>query len=306
MTELELIARFVRHFERGTPGMLLGPGDDAALLRINPGLALVATTDAVIEGVHFGPGFSFEDIGHKALAVNLSDLAAMGAQPRWLLVALELPARTSSTLVDGIARGMAALARRHGCGLAGGNVVRSTHLALTLTVLGEVPPTLALRRDRLAPGDVLAVTGTLGGAALGLKHLRRGSRKATTAQRRPNPRIQAGLAARGLAHAAIDVSDGLARDLCTMADASRVRVDLSSAALPVARGATPAMALSGGEDYELVFGLPARQVSVLRRRLAKLGVPLCVIGSVREGRGLFLDQRRIAARGFDHFEQHSD
>ena len=152
--EFALIERFVRAF-RGQKGarVVLGPGDDAALLRPAMGMLLCATTDAICEGVHYGPRFRPEEIGHKALAVNLSDLAAMGAEPRWFLVALELRPATSARWLEGVARGMARLARRFDCALVGGNIARGVRNALTITALGEVPEGQALRRDGLRAGD---------------------------------------------------------------------------------------------------------------------------------------------------------
>jgi thiamine-monophosphate kinase len=263
-------------------------------------LALVATTDAVREGAHFTAAFSPQDIGHKALAVNLSDLAAMGAKPRWFLVALEIPSGLGEGRLEGVARGMAILARQHGCLLVGGNVIRGDRLGLTVTALGEVAERLALRRDALRPGDLVAVTGSLGAAALGLERLRAGRRQGTTSQRRPTPRVLAGQAALGIARAAIDLSDGLATDLGHLAQSSGVRIDLEAARLPIAPQASLAMALTGGEDYELAFGVSPRRFGLLQRRLARLGLPLTVVGDARRGRGLWLNRALLRSQGFDH------
>jgi len=291
---------------------VLGPGDDAALLRPTPGQQLCVTTDTLREGVHFGPLFRAAEIGHKALAVNLSDLAAMGARPRWFTVALEVAVGAlRPPLIDGIARGMARLAAAHRCALVGGNVTRGDRLALTLCAIGEVPPGRALRRDGLRPGDLIAVSGTLGDAALGLLRLRAGERRGAGAQLRPQPRVALGLAARGLASAAIDVSDGLARDLGHMLDASACGADIWGDALPASRAVRLrsdwlSLCLEGGEDYELCLGVKPSHRDRLQRLASALGAPLTVIGEARAGRGLRIAggrgqrARRLVARGFDH------
>jgi thiamine-monophosphate kinase len=310
--EFKLIERFIRPFKLHSEGLQLGPGDDAALVQPSKGLALAVTVDTVREGIHFGPLFSASEVGHKALAVNLSDLAAMGATPRWFLVALELPARFPSSRLDGIAKGMAALARSQACVLVGGNVTRGDRLALTITAIGEVPPKLALRRDGLRPRDVIAVTGELGAAALGLRLLKSGTRIGAEAQLRPTPRISAGLAARGLAHAAIDVSDGLAQDVSHLTESSGCGVELWADAIPMSPevAAQPdalKLCLSGGEDYELVFGVGRAKLAELQSRLRKLGVPLTVIGRSVTPRGVWIAPRegerarKLRPLGFAHF-----
>jgi len=310
--EFGLIERFIRPFDHHSKGLQLGPGDDAALIQPSKGLSLAVTVDTVRDGIHFGPRFTADEIGHKALAVNLSDLAAMGAAPRWFLVALELPARFPSARLDGIARGMAALAREHRCALIGGNVTRGDRLALTITALGEVPPELALRRDALRPGDAIAVTGELGSAAFGLRLLRSGTRAGADAQLRPTPRVSAGLAARGLARAAIDISDGLAQDLSHLCERSGCGVELWADALPMspevaARPDALDLCLRGGEDYELVIGLRPANVAKLQARFREFGIPITVIGRATRANGLQLApseggrSRPLEAVGFQHF-----
>jgi thiamine-monophosphate kinase len=273
---------------------------------------LCITTDALRDGVHFGPLFRPDEIGHKALAVNLSDLAAMGARPRWFTVALELASGFPTGRLSGIARGMSRLAAEHRCALVGGNVIRGDSLALTLCAIGEVPAEGALRRDGLHAGDLLAVSGRLGVAALGLRRLRNGSRSGAGAQLRPTPRVSLGMQARALASAAIDVSDGLARDLHRMLEASGCGATIWADGLPTAaevrsRRDWLELCLRGGEDYELCFGVPPERWPQLRRRANTIGVDLTVIGEVRSGRGLFLAESRgsrarpLTARGFDHF-----
>ena len=263
------------------------------------------------EGVHFSPLFQPHEIGHKALAVNLSDLAAMGARPRWFTVALEVTGGFALDRLDGIARGMARLASAHGCVLVGGNVIRGDALALTLCLLGEVPARLALRRDGLRAGDLIVVSGQLGVAALGLRRLQEGSRHGARAQLQPEPRVALGIAARGLASAAIDLSDGLARDLQRMLDASGCGAELWGDALPSSAavqrsGDRLALCLEGGEDYELCLGVSPSRWSRLRSRADRLGIELTVVGEAQKKHGLRLAvargrrSRPLAAKGFDH------
>jgi len=253
----------------------------------------VATVDAVEEGVHFDARFSPADVGWKALAVNLSDLAAMGARPLWALVALGVPAGTPAARLAGVARGLGACARRYGVAVAGGNVTRAPGLSLTVTVVGSVRAGRALRRDGARVGDAVLVSGTLGEAALGLE-LGAAARLARR-QRRPEPRLALGRALSGLASAAIDVSDGLVQDLGHLCQASGVGASLRLAELPLSpayRRATAgrvdpwAPALSGGEDYELCVTVPGRRVPAALAAARKAGTPLCVVGTVTRARGV--------------------
>ena len=315
--EFTLIDRFVRHFPGRGAGLSVGPGDDCALVRPTPGHELCVTTDTVREGVHFGRHFTPAEVGHKALAVNLSDLAAMGARPRWFLAALELPAHASARLVDGLGRGMAALAREHRCLLAGGNLCRGPGLAVTLTALGELPNGSAIRRHGLRAGDLLIVTGSLGLAALGLSSLRRAGRSrragaAERAQLMPQPRVAAGLAARGIATAGIDLSDGLAADLGHLCRASGCGAEIWSERLPraapvAARRDWLSLCLTGGEDYELLLGVAPEDWGRLSGRLQRAGTSGSVIGRASGRRGLWLASgpggrpKRVWPRGFSHF-----
>jgi thiamine-monophosphate kinase len=314
-SEFALIERFVRHFPRRGHGLVAGPGDDCALLRPSPRRELCITTDTIREGVHFGPAFTPADIGYKALAVNLSDLAAMGARPRWFFAAVELPARVAPGFVDDLGRGMAALAGEHRCLLAGGNLCRGPGVAVTLTAIGDVPTGGAIRRSGLRPGDLLLVTGSLGLAALGLRMLARpGHRRvaAARAQLRPRPRVEAGLAARGIATAGIDISDGLSQDLAHLCAASGCGAVLWSESLPVAPSVAAqrdwlTLCLAGGEDYELLLGVGPQELPRLSRRLELLGAPGVVIGRATRRLGLRLAsaqggrETRLTPRGFSHF-----
>ena len=309
--EFELIDLFTDALPLRGEGVVVGPGDDAAVLRPAAGEDLVATVDAVVEGVHFGPGFAPADVGWKALAVNLSDLAAMGARPLHALVALALPPGIALRTVRGIARGLGECARAHGLVVAGGNVTRASELSVTITALGTVPRGRAVLRAGARPGDLIVVTGTLGDAALGL--LPRASPALVRRQRRPTPRLAAGRALAGLVHAAIDVSDGLAQDLGHVCRASGVGALVGLADLPLSaayrrmadRLADPyAAALSGGEDYELVVALPPQSLARARAAAARAGTPLTVVGRFVRGRGVRVIDPRGApvpvAAGHDH------
>lgn len=305
MGEFELISRFVRCFDvLESPR---GPGDDCAV--VPPAKhATCVTTDAIVEGVHFSrlaPGrasrlargrAAFEDIGHKALAVNLSDLAAMGARASWFTVALALPRRVRDADVIKLGRGMSKLARVHGARLIGGNVTRARELSITITASGvlEAKPLL---RTGARIGDRIFVSGTLGDAAGGL--LRGAPRELVRAQCRPTPHLGFVRRARKMISAAIDVSDGLLQDLGHL----HVGAELDSAAIPLSRalvkfvGARRALelALRGGEDYVLLFTAPDRNAAALRA----LGA--FEIGQVTRRSGVRVDGKAITGRrGFTH------
>jgi thiamine-monophosphate kinase len=313
--EFAAIEAFVGEFPRVRAPF--GPGDDAAVLPSSSG-RLCVTTDAVVEGVHFrrtdGP---LEDVGHKALAVNLSDLAAMGARPRWFLCALAAPSLTRAE-ARALGRGMAALARRYRIALVGGNVSRASELSLTLTAAGTAVRKPLLRSGG-EPGDVLYVSGTLGGARLGLASLSgRGRRRFPSAerrQRRPEPRVALGLLAARYASCAMDVSDGFLQDVGALLAASRVGADVALPRLPVDPDVARAFArpqkalrtaLVGGEDYELLLGVPEARALAFERACARAGEVVHAIGRLVPRRGLRLLDAKGRARpipqsGFDHF-----
>jgi thiamine-monophosphate kinase len=319
--EFDFIARLRRGAATPGRGVALGIGDDAALLRPTPGRLLVSCVDTMVEGVHFPVGTSPADLGWKSLAVNLSDLAAMGAVPRWALLSLTLPA-ASSAFARGFLRGWNRLARAHGVALVGGDTTRGP-LTVSVQLLGEVARGQALRRDAARDGDLVVVSGTLGDAAAGLALVqgRLGAPDAATARRlrarldRPQPRVALGESLGGLARAAIDVSDGLAQDLGHVLRASGVGATLEVDRLPL----SPALrrtvsdpqrrvswALSGGDDYELCFTVPERKVATLAALSRRLRLPLTVVGRIERRRGLRLRDaagRRVALSrpGFDHF-----
>jgi thiamine-monophosphate kinase len=314
--EFASIEAFVAEFPRRRSPF--GPGDDCAVV---PGArgTLCVTTDAVVEGVHFrradGP---LEDVGHKALAVNLSDLAAMGARPRWFLCALAAPSLTLAE-ARALGRGMAALARRHHIALVGGNVSRASELSLTLTAAGTAARRPLLRSGGRA-GDVLYVSGTLGGARLGLLGLRRRGRRrrffaAERRQRRPEPRVGLGLLAARYASCAMDVSDGFLQDLGWLLAASSVGADVELAKLPVDADVARAFArraealktaLLGGEDYELLLGVPPARAAAFERACARAGEAVQAVGRLVPRRGVRLldaegQVRGASLSGFDHF-----
>ena len=315
--EFEIIRR---HFTRPARTAALGVGDDAALLRPRAGSTLAVTTDMLLQGRLFFAGADAESLGHKALAVNLSDLAAMGAVPRWALLSIALP-RADERWLAAFSRGLFRLARRFGTELIGGDTTRGP-LAISITAIGEVPVKLALRRDAACAGDDVWLSGATGEAALGLAHLRgrvrlRGAAREACLRRlhAPEPRVALGRALLGVARSAIDVSDGLLADLGHVAEASRVAAELRWEDLPRARAiaecASAKLArdclLAGGDDYELAFTAP---VSARPRILAagkKSRVRVTRIGSLLEGRPEVRVRdargRAIAAprAGFDHF-----
>lgn len=310
MDEFALIRRYFTTLTPPAADVALGIGDDCALLRVPSGMELAVTTDTLVAGRHFLPSAQPSDIGWKALAVNLSDLAAMGAEPRWFTLALTLEAADDAWLA-GFAHGLRELAARHGVALVGGDTTRGP-LAISITAMGLLPAGAALRRSGARAGDAVCVTGTLGDAALALA-LRGGPLAPGLRARldRPEPRVAAGLALRGVAHAVIDLSDGLAGDLAHVLAASGVGATIEAGTLPMSpafaqHAATDRLALqaSGGDDYELCICLPPDQVHAAR---ARLDVPLTVIGQVTARPGLrFVDAAGATidapSHGFRHFE----
>jgi thiamine-monophosphate kinase len=308
LTEFQLIERFTRPAPRAGAGVALGIGDDAAVLRAPSGADLVATVDAVVEGVHFDGRFSPEDVGWKALAVNLSDLAAMGARPLWALCALALPPGASATRLVGVGGGLADCARRFGVTLVGGNVTRAARLSLTVTLLGAAARGRALTRGGARAGDLLVLSGALGGAALGL--LPGAPAEAVRRQRRPVPRVALGMGLAGVASACIDVSDGFLQDLGHLCDASRLRAEVWLPDLPASPGVLARrngrrLLLAGGEEYELLAAVPPGKLDRALAVARRLRVPLHCVGTLGRGKGVrILDAhgRRIAAGrgGYDH------
>ena len=323
MGEFELIAR---HFKRPVRRAALGVGDDCALLSPRPGMQLAVSSDMLVEGRHFFPDVDPEALGHKALAVNLSDLAACGARPLAFTLALALP-RVDAPWLEAFSRGLLALADGHGCELVGGDTTQGP-LNICITVFGEVPTGQALLRSGAQPGDDIYVSGTLGEARLALDALRGqfalpADMLAHLRQRleRPTPRVALGLALRGVASSALDLSDGLLGDLGHILRASGVGacIDTSKTINLIAIGARSISAtgqfdadylqqctLAGGDDYELAFtAAPARRGAVAAAAQAS-GTAVARIGVVEGAPGLRLidaQGRPVAQRyaSFDHF-----
>lgn len=315
-SEFDIIRRY---FDRPARGAVLGVGDDAALVRTGAGTELVVATDMLLEGRHFLPGADPRALGHKALAVNLSDMAAMGATPRWATLAIALPSDDEPWL-DAFARGLFALAERFETELIGGDTTRGP-LTLAITILGEAPAGRALRRSGARPGDDVWVSGELGGASLGLAHLRGEVQLAAEdawpmLQRlnEPEPRVELGKRLLGLANSAIDVSDGFAADLGHILERSGVGASVQYGTLPrpEALGGVRdeslvrRCVLAGGDDYELVFTAAQARRSDIEALAREIGLPLTRVGHIeREPAGLRLldaDGRVLPpAGGFDHF-----
>ena len=325
MDEFALIRRhFAGLSGAGAAGVRLGIGDDAAILVPPAGHELLMTSDTLVAGRHFPLDTAAFDIGWKALAVNLSDLAAMAAQPLWFLLALTLPSSDDERWLAGFADGLGRLAHDSGIALVGGDTTRGP-LSITITAVGSTPAGTALRRDGAQPGDVVCVTGTLGDAALGLKRL---AAVATVAGAqavadiaelrarldRPTPRLAAGLALRGLASAAIDLSDGLAGDLGHVLAASRVGAVIDADALPMSDAfarqteAPERLALqaAGGDDYELCVCIPAARLQAAQIAVTAAGSQLTAIGVITAEPGLRWQRRgqpiEGPLHGYRHFE----
>jgi thiamine-monophosphate kinase len=285
---------------------------DAALIRPSPGCELALSTDMLVAGTHFLPDTDAEALGWKVLAVNLSDLAAMGAQPRWALLAAALPAATESWL-ERFSRGFFTCADAFDVDVIGGDTTKGPR-NFCVTIVGEAPAGQAIRRSGARAGDDLWVSGRPGRAALGLAHLqgRHVLAEPTRADclaalQRPQPRVALGLALRGIASAAIDVSDGLLADLGHVLEASQLAATLHLPELPPP-GIERDCLLAGGDDYELVFSAPVDRRDAITRLAVSLALPLTRIGSTRAGAAgdihLLDDQDRpidVARRGFDHF-----
>ncbi len=317
--EFALIDRFFRGCGAPRPDVTLGVGDDAALLECPAGRQLVAAIDTLVEGTHFPPGCPAASVGHRALAVNLSDLAAMGAEPAWALLALTLP-RAEERWLEEFSRGLAALAREFGVALVGGDTTRGP-LCATVQILGSVERGTALTRSGGAAGEALYVSGTPGDAAAGLKleqaRLEVADARAARYLRErflfPSPRVALGRRLRGYASACIDVSDGLLGDAGKLARASGCGVALDYEALPLSQSLLNAvgpelareLALAGGDDYELLFSVPSARAAALLGELPAQEWGYTRIGSLRREPGAVLMRDGsvidFSHCGFDHF-----
>ena len=317
LSEFDLIRRYFSAATGVREDVRLAIGDDCALLQPPAGICLAVSTDTLVEGRHFAPGADPVALGHKALAVNLSDLAAMGAEPAWVTLALTLPAVDPDWL-GGFVDGFATLAKAHGVQLVGGDTTRGP-LSITLHVQGFVEPDKALTRSGGRAGDRLFISGCVGDAAL---FLARGtdpgwSAEATAYLRqrleRPLPRVALGRLLRGRATAAIDVSDGLLADLGHVCAASGVGARIELARLPLSAPVAAEcaagrwdFALAGGDDYELLFSVPEAAVDPVRRLCTQADQPIQEIGRLVDEPGMVLVHpdghvSEETPRGFDHF-----
>ena len=300
MRETQIIDRIRKLAQTGYQNSLIPSsiGDDCSILRAGVREDLVFTSDFVLEGRHFTrETHSAADIGHKALARSMSDLAAMGSEPVFCLVSLALPASLGPRWIDGFYKGLLALAARYKTVLAGGDLARFDQVIVDVMCCGRVPRGKAILRSGAKPGDRIYVTGELGVSAHGLA-TRRGAHWGR--HLRPEPRIRAGIGLRRLGvSAALDLSDGLSLDLHRLCRESRVSASIDSP-LPIAASASLEEALHGGEDYELLF--TARANVRLPRRVDN--VPITRIGTIMRGHAglVFFQGRRLAPKGFDHFD----
>jgi thiamine-monophosphate kinase len=314
-SEFDLIAR---HFTRPAANAVLGVGDDCALVDITNGMDLAVSMDTLVSGTHFFPDVDPENLGHKALAVNLSDMAAMGAMPYWAMLALTLPSVDHDWLAA-FAKGFFDLAAEYNVSLIGGDTTRGP-LTLTVTIMGEVPAGAALRRNGAKAGNDIWVSGNIGDAALAVAH-RHGKivlaeadyHEAVMRLYEPTPRVKLGQALRGMATSAIDVSDGLLADLGHICRLSGVGATVDLGSIPVsaigakhfAEDAALTAIVAGGDDYELCFTAPANARESIAELTDMLGIPLTRIGQVKRGKGVSLLNNgkpvKIDGRGFDHF-----
>lgn len=321
--EFELIARYFAPLAKGEPGAL-GLGDDAAVLGLAPGDNLVVTTDTLVAGVHFLDEDGPDAIARKLLRVNLSDLAAMGATPVAYTLNCALPEAIDDAWLETFAAGLGDDQRRFGLHLVGGDTVAIPGpLTLTVTAFGRVRKGSELRRSAAQAGDMVFVSGTIGDAALGLlalkntlSDLRPEQRQALIGRYRlPEPRTALGPRLIGLAHAAIDVSDGLMADLGHICERSGLGATIDTGLVPLSEAAAAAVhsdpellktAITGGDDYELLFTAPAEAADALNRLGAEIGVPITAIGRIARGSGVKAlgasgEEIRLRRPGYTHF-----
>lgn len=313
-SEFDLIARY---FTRSTPQTILGVGDDAALFTPSAGMELVVSSDMLVEGTHFFPNANPESLGWKALAVNISDIAAMGGDPRWATLSLSLPEVNESWLA-GFSQGFFECAQRYGVDLIGGDTTRGP-LSISITIMGEVPRGMAMLRGSAQVGDDIWVTGQLGDAALGLAVLQgevpeAGMESCIAALHRPQPRVELGIVLRGSVHAAIDISDGLIADLGHILQRSRRGAEIRINDIPRSASVSSVMRkplgmhclLAGGDDYELCFTAPIRHDDLIVGLRESMNIPITRIGKITSGTTLQLldgygQPVTFPEKGYDHF-----
>ncbi len=318
-SEFDLIREFFSFSSSSGEGVVLGAGDDCALLEVSAGMELAVSMDTLLEGVHFPESTAAADVGYKALAVGLSDLASMGAKPVWATLALTLPG-IDRTWLRGFSEGFSSLAREQGVALVGGDTTRGPLTVITVQVHGLVPQGHALRRAGACCGDLIYVTGSLGDAALALYLMQQGTSVAGWLQRRlnrPAARVEQGAALRGLASACIDISDGVLADLGHIFEACGAGARLELERIPLSEHYLACenalqeryqLALAGGDDYELCFTIPAEKKAQLERLFTRQGWRCSCIGVIESQPGLrcFLDdgsRYHPHSKGYDHFAQ---
>ncbi|WP_047552788.1 thiamine-phosphate kinase [Methylotenera sp. G11] len=313
--EFNLIAKY---FTRATPGADLGVGDDAALLRVSEGHQLAISVDMLVAGTHFFHDAAPYDIGWKSLAVNISDMAAMGALPRWATLAIALPEINEPWLAE-FSRGLFACADTFKVDLIGGDTTRGP-LNISVQIMGEVTIGQALRRDGAKPGDDIWVSGRLGSAALGLAHLQgktvlngEVAEHCLLALHKPSPRTALGLALRNKATSCIDVSDGLLADLGHILEASNLGAVVTLESIGchdhlrshLDESIIQQCILAGGDDYELAFTAPQSQRNAIEQLGRQLNLPISLIGQTTENPGIRVSYKQnmldISKKGFDHF-----
>lgn len=308
MNEFQIIQDFFNQQKMHRDDVTLGIGDDAAIVSIPADHQLVITTDTLVENVHFLANTAPFDIGYKSLAVNLSDLAAMGATPTWITLALTLPQKDPHWLSE-FSRGLMTLAAQYNIELIGGDLTRGP-LTITIQAHGVVPNHQALRRDQAKPGDLIYITHTLGNAALALELMQQNKiipESLSTCLNRPEPRITIGKKLLTIAHAAIDISDGLAADLSHILAQSQVGAEINIEQLPISKQlleiTSPehalTLALTGGDDYELCFTIPPDKIQML-------DFDCTCIGHITAKKGLHLRYANGnlyagTLRGYQHF-----
>jgi thiamine-monophosphate kinase len=314
MSEFELIDILKKKNPVTRADVVEGIGDDCARVIVPSGYELAITSDTLIAGVHFPPGTSAHAIGYKALAVNLSDLAAMGAEPAWVTLALSMPEQDIAWL-DQFAEGFYSLAEKYQVCLIGGDTTRGP-LSITIQAHGFIPEKKALLRSGARVGDYICVTGTLGDAGFELMKLA-GKDQTITAFNRlnyPLPRIEPGIALRDIASSAIDISDGLIADLGHVLQASKAGARLTLENIPLSpalledqnSGMMLQLALTAGDDYELCFTIPEQHIETVNKLQYRLNLPIKHIGNIEEQPGLRIYRKdgqplEIAADGYDHF-----
>ncbi|MGD9386199.1 MAG: thiamine-phosphate kinase [Thioalkalispiraceae bacterium] len=319
-SEFDIIKTYFSNIGKAQDWLVTGVGDDAAILNPNPNEHLLVAIDTLNEGVHFLADTSPADIGYKALAVNISDIAAMGGQPLWFTMSLSLPLNIEARWLESFSSGLKELASEYGLNLIGGDTTRGA-LSVTIQIGGAVPQGEALSRTGAQPGDDIFVTGTMGDAAAGLMVLQENRDHYSSDEKllferlhRPTPRVDIGLALRRLATACIDISDGLTADLGHILETGRFGAEIDKELIPLSEPLQQCglgletqykLAMHGGDDYELCFTTPETERSRVDAISEETGCPITRIGKIIDQQGLFMvsdgQQTTLAKKGFDHF-----